>query len=349
MAETDGGAGLPTPAPEEVAKVAGFGPAPRSFLGAPGYALAVRKRQAVLTAKVAGLNELLRKAEAERDGAEAQLGQAAVDYGLVTGDEAEALKSKVAEAERSISGAKERKTQADEQYERDMQRLGAAIAQVAAELEPSEGRRAGLEAEVKEAEAAQGRIEARLKRLEIELRSIEQAEAKGGMDGQTALARKAAAEGQKIGLEAEARAAAATLGRARAEANQLKVQLAPLTRKLAALEKEREDLTREHEERVGAHSEHQKRASNWRRSRLAIIGRQVHAMSPRPKLLDAERLFGRIEQSRDRVVKAQRDVELHLAAMDAFDHEATDRAKYVLMGAGGVLAVLLLALLLYSC
>ena len=73
--------------------------------------------------KIAEINTRMKGAEGEKDGAEAQLGQAAVDFGIITGREADELKKGVAEAERSIDGAKVRKTQADDVFEKDVEQL----------------------------------------------------------------------------------------------------------------------------------------------------------------------------------------------------------------------------------
>ena len=348
MAAPRGKPAEPAPSEEEARELAGYGPAPEGYLGAPAYALRVRQRQKELTARIAEVNERLKKAEAERDGAEAQIGQAAVDFGLVK-EGAEELESKVAEAERSISAAKGRKTHEEETYDREMARINGEIEELAQQIAPRLDRQQTIDEEVRTAEAARQRAEARVKRVDIELRNIEGALAKGTIDPATAEARTIEAQSQRVALEREVHARAAEHARTQAEQGRMRSELSPSQRKMQALEKERGRLTAEHEERVGAYSAHARLASNWRRSRLAVIGRRLYEMDPRPRLLDGERLFGRIDQSRQKVATVQAELEQYLRAMDAYDEEALTKAKHLLMAASGVVGILLFAALLYSC
>ena len=121
-----------------------------------------------------------------------------------------------------------------------------------------------------------------------------------------------------------------------------------LRKKLAALEKKKNRLDEEYQERLGKLSETAKLAFAWRRSRLAVAGRKVYELEQRPKLLDGDRLFARIDQSREKVAKVQAELELHLKALDAFDADAFEKTRYLAYGMGGVVALILLILLLYA-
>lgn len=343
----------PSPAPsgpsnqdDKASEIGGYGPAPDSALGAPAYALRVLKRQKELKELITELNDRLAKAEAERDGAEATLGQSALDYSLLPNLDEE-LKAKVTEAEKAITAAKRRSTKETERYQRSIERVDTELSSVRAELDPLVDREEALGDEIAEAETRHRRETAALQRAQIELRNLEQGKVQGDKAQQQA--RLQQLQGEIQTLEAQAAEAQRALQRTKQSAAQLEAQSAPLRKKLQTLEDQRQAANDEYEDALGLRSEEAKRAMAWRRSHLAVAGREVYDKETRPKLLDGARLFGRIEQSRAKVDALQSELELHLRALDAYDEDAYKMARYLALGAGGLLALVLLIVLLYGC
>jgi len=338
----------PTPSPRpsqapptDPRRLAGYGPPPASTLGAPAYALRVRRRQKELKVAIAEIEGRLRKAEAERDGAEAQLGQAAVDYGLVSeaSDDADKLTSRVAEAERSIAQAKGRQSQQKEYFEAEKQRKQAEIQALEERLAPVRQKIGEFEERLKAAAEEKRRAEATTKRLEIEARNAA---------ATSDLARQRSIEEQRV-------ASAGAVAAKEQEAEQLKYGmdvLAQKTRedelKLNALKTELGQFSAFAAERVGDTGEREKLAAVWRRSRLAVIGRRVYDMEQRPQLLDGDRLLGRIDQSRKKVTEVQQELGPYLEALDAYDRDSVRKALYLAIGCG-VLFLVLLGVLFATC
>lgn len=329
------------------AAVSGFGPPPSSYLGAPAYALRVLARQRELKAKIREINELLAKAEAEQDGAVAQLGQAAIDFGLLP-DMAEEIERKVSEAERSISTARGRSSQQAEHHKKELARLEGELATLRDAAAPLlEREKAQVEA-VGETEENIRRLHAMIQRLQIEQRNLEPARSAGaaGAAGRQRLVELQAELGK---LQVTAQQEAAKLAQLKREGEAIANELFPLRRKLASLEDERKREIQSHEEKAGEASEASKRAFAWRRSQLAVAGRKVLQFAERPRLVDAERLYGRIAQSQEKVAKIQQELELHLQALDSFDRTAFERARLVGIVGAGVAFVALVAVLAITC
>jgi chromosome segregation ATPase len=327
--------------------IAGFGPPPEGYVGVPTYALRVLMRQRELKAKVREINELLAKAEAERDGAVAQLGQSALDYGLLP-DMAEAIERKVSEAERSISAARGRTSQEAEHHKKELARLDGELAAARTAIAPLLDREKAKTEEVEETEENLRHLQGMIQRLQIEQRNLEQAK---GADAAGAAGTDRLIEIQsELGkLQISAQQEGAKLAQLQREATAIAAELAPLQRKLTALDDARKQEIQSHEEKLGQHSEESKRAFAWRRSQLAIAGRKVLEFPDRPKLVDADRLYARISSSQEKVEKIGQDLELHLKALDSFDRKAFERARVLGIVAAGVSAVLLLVVLLVSC
>jgi len=327
----------------KVAELAGFGPAPENILGAPGYAMRVMSRQKELKETIADINDRMSKAEAERDGAEATLGQAAMDFGLVP-DAAREIEAKVAEAEKSISAARGRTDHETEQHKEELARLDGELKQVRDMLEPLVQRERIIADEVSAAETHHRRAAAVVQRSQIQIRNLESG--KGSvMPGDDPAGQLAQLKSQLAPQQAQANEAAQKLAAVQKEETGLKSQMSPLRKKQQKLEEERQASIDAYEEAMGERSAEAKRANAWRRSRLAVAGRQVYDQKPRPRLTDGDRLFARIDASRQKVKNIQAELDLHLRALDAFDAEAVGQAKLVLYGAIGVVLLILVILI----
>lgn len=335
-------------AQREVAAVAGFGPPPRGLLGSIPYALRVRRRQKELRASLADINARLAKAETRRNRAESQIGQVAVDQGLVTADGARDLTTKVQEAERSLAAARSRTTKDADKYAADTKRLEAEESTVKDVLARMIEHERGILDETAVAQTDHQRSEAKLHRAQIEMRNLDEIVAHGD--------RTAEAEGRRPEIlvqlaqaEKQARDHGAVVARLGDELAALRQNIEAVKVRLDEIDQERQKIDGEYEERLGLHSETTRRASTWRRSRLAAIGREVHDRKPPPTLPGGARLFADVEYARNEMAEVEREAELNIRALDAFDRGAVARAKVAMLVAGGILLVGALVAVAASC
>jgi uncharacterized phage infection (PIP) family protein YhgE len=331
------------PSPDaQVVAIAGFGPAPSSALGAPSYALRVLKRQKELKAEITEINQRLATAEAERDGAEATLGQAALDYALVS--DVGNIQAQVAEAEKAISAAKSRSAKEDEYFQHDLDRIDAEIARICEELDPLLARLQTVKDDLSTAQTHHRRVTAAVQRVQIEQRNIEQGKVQG--DPHQLQDRHQQLRQELDRLRIQASESQRTLQQTTRAVERLDAESSARRAQLDSLEAQRQDVVDEYEDTVEHHSEEATQAMSWRRSQLATIGRTVYDDPPRPKLVDGERIFGRIEQSRAKVETIQAELDLRLKALDAYDAARFHQARYFAIGAGALL-LLVVILLLY--
>jgi chromosome segregation ATPase len=313
----------------EVAAIADFGRTPSEWFLAPQYAWRVAVRQRALKARVRELNAELEQAENERD---QRLADMVIELRPTL--EADARRFRLLESVRAAEGlARERS-----------ERLASSNAAYGDELRKLDLRREEVErrlasqrtvAEERSRALAQvdhelKRTEAQLNRVRIELRNATQPTEQVAVTGGGGAS---ANQDQQVSeLQQRASTLAHKVEELRAQTKSAQFDLELVQGEIEDLEKEqrranaqREDLDRRYGKEHGARSVTVRDAERIQRQALADAGREF--LAERDTSLLAPRTLGALRTLDEKVHRLARIVELHVAALDAFDGTTLRRGR----------------------
>jgi hypothetical protein len=312
-----------------IAAIAGYGPVPQAIWETPLYAFRVFQRKRALSATLAELSRKSRAAEHTRDERLADIAR-----GLRATLEADPRFAPSLAGVRqleSVAGSRGAElSDANTAFKQQANKLIADLAEVDKQLEERRAALKSVESMVSAANESFARVDARHKRSQIELRAaIQVSGAQPGVPVPVEHAEKI--EGiQRI------------IAGIQPELNAKQVELAGAKERLGLVQREIQTLEREHDQiqsrrrTLHAHFEKQLDAQTRQLSsaegdltralaevaRAALDGGVEIDPNTRAVVDAAEGELARVNESRD----------LHVAALDAFDHAAVQRG-YVIVGA----------------
>lgn len=329
--------------------VAAYPSAPTTALEAPIYAVRVLARRRELRAEVRRRQSDLAAAERARDEKLAE---------LVTGLRARASDGPLAELFAPLGQLDSEAQAATGALESTIREQTEQHQALSAHLTEADAERGRLQASADEAAAEasrrweeRARAEAKLRRAEIELRAAHDA------------ARLAAAPGAKFAPPEHAKAIRAAEVEQKARADELAPlvtahdaaaaaadealrQVHDIDRRIASLTDQRKRLEQAGRDRLARGQKGVERAAHTRLAAYADVGRAI--VTSRPQEVGPQERAALAEA--EALVEAKlREVERHLRAIDVCDEAALKRGVTMLAIAGGLLLVLLLAVLARAC
>lgn len=324
--------------PGAVAALADYGPAPASIVGVVPYALLVLTRKRALTLALADLRRLEAAARRDHEEARIELGRqlhAHKDHGALA-----KLAPQLAAAEEAgrVAGAR------TEEWQRardaaDAQRgsLSAKIGEAERAAAPFRDRETKLATQMNVRETDLRRAKARLSRVEIELRNL------------TTSSQPDAARREL--LEAELAARRAEVDAAQAHADELAPKLAEARRELATMLSALNDLTEQRRavDAAEARSErvHHGVASEAERAyHAAVVELAAQAMARSVADAVAPMAAKAAARAAAALATRTREVQLHEAALVAYDKPSFQRGAAILGGAALLVVVTLLFVIL---
>jgi len=156
---------------DEVASLAGFGPAPEGFFQAVTYMLHVRKRRSALRAAIVDLEAQAAKTREALDRDLVLLGQRKIDdIGTDADRYAPNLRS-IRQAQGDVDSMRSEKTVEDDDMKGKESYVNEEIANLQKEAEGFKQEERILEREIEDANTARKRVQLRLQRIEIEIRN----------------------------------------------------------------------------------------------------------------------------------------------------------------------------------
>jgi hypothetical protein len=335
--------------PAEVTAIADFGPAPTAWFLAPQYAWRVTVRQRALGRSVKQLNAELEQAEHERD---QRLADMVIE--LRPKLEADARWFRLLEAVRAAEGlARERSdrlTRSNAAYGDELRKLDLRRAEV--ELSLAKQRTVAEERSRVLAQRDQElkRAEGQLKRVRIELRNALQLAEPAALSASGGAAPANHALGE---LQQQASTLAHKVDELGAQSKSAQFDVELVRGELEDLEKERqrvdaqrEDLDRRYGNELSSRTVTVSDAQRIQRQALADAGRGLLAERD-TSWLDA-RAIAPLRAWDDQVCRLARSVELHVAALDAFDQNTFRRGRALVAAVILGLAALVCAIALFS-
>jgi hypothetical protein len=335
--------------PMEVTLLADYGAVPRNAVLTPMYAYRVLSRRSVLQRAKREQHAALAQAEAERDGALAQLAHELRPH-LEASDVFRRLLEPVREIERLAGERSAALSQADEgfreqmgKFDQELGQLGEALTRISAVV-AERSKAAEL------TQDALARAEAKHKRVQIEIRGVmdvaRQLVGPAGGDIPPAQAaqlaqlqaRAAALEPELAGAKAAHAASSASLGEAQSELRRIEGQSRQVQRQKAA-------AGGSLEQQLSARAAGVSEAQGQRIQALAEVARAVLASRCSMPVPDAT--LEALRQHDARVEAQAVRLEMHVRALDSHDREKVRQGIIVTLSALGIvmLAIVLKAVL----
>jgi hypothetical protein len=336
-------------APEELAEIAGFGPAPSSLLDSVRYVFKVRSRSAELRAAVQKIAPSLEPARRELETELKRLGERAQVAGYDSAaiasllDDAAAADARASDAQTSLASERRR-------HEARIEELDRELDAVRAEMTPPRQREARLSGQIAAKQEEQRQIDLRLQRIDIEIRNAEVLIARHEAPGAPSQGGNVADLSSKADeLRGKLPGLRATRGELQAERQHLDAPVAELTREIervrvvleefkikrAAIAKARDEEDALHSSNRTSVSSQTAEASQAVHAKLAEVGRLVR-IEPDPPAW-ARELFPEIDRKAARYTELRTTSERNTKAAESFDPRAVRKGYIVLAAAGGAI------------
>jgi hypothetical protein len=329
----------------ELAKIAGYGPAPSAIYLTPMYAWRVFSRQRELRVDIARLASELSNTEAARDQALANVVEAlrpqleaderfaqlmapVKELDNVMRERSSALQSTNAEYRNAMARFEQEMTALDNQLEVKQKAVDAA--------------QANHDARAQEL----ARVEARHKRIQIEIRNFKQMATGGQSNAPLApehAAQIAPLEAQAAGLEPELAQRRAAVAQTRAVLDAAQREAQTIQQGKARVDGQRRQLDAQYRQQLDAAAAGVHDTEVQRRTLLADAARQV-LHSGAFSIDDVAK--SAIRQADAAVLRATTEHEKHLRALDTFDAEVATKGRNVAIGAAAGVVLLLIILIL---
>jgi hypothetical protein len=314
--------------------IAGWGPPPKSVLGAPAYAWRVFVGRRALQKRVFGLTRALEVAELERDRKLSTVAES-----LRPALESDARFARMLEPilvlERAASERQQALASANAEYAAELAKRDARLAPAREEVLQRRAAERALESELAAASESAARAEARHKRALIELRNADESTRRAAGLPPEAPERVQALVARAAELQAEHNAAVSARDAARAKHDAGTRASAEAERAVDKIEAERRALDANLGKKLNARAHDAERAERDRLAALAQIGREL--LERRSAIsLDAS-LVAAADSAEQEVSRKAADHELHLRAFDSCDEASVKRGWAVLVALLGAL------------